>query len=55
MPGQKREARLRAGCLGHARFMAPALAIVTDVGWDTVDAAVVLTNDTDADGEGVWS
>ena len=30
-------------------------AIVTDAGRDAVDAAVSLTNDTQADGEVVWS
>jgi hypothetical protein len=31
------------------------LAIVTDAGRDAVDAAVLLTNSTMADGEVVWS
>jgi hypothetical protein len=31
------------------------IAIVTDAGWNAVDAAVRLTNCTDADGEVVWS
>jgi hypothetical protein len=31
------------------------LAIVTDAGRDAVDAAVSLTNGTNADGEVVWS
>ena len=30
-------------------------AIVTDAGWDAVDAMVLLTNGTKADGEVVWS
>jgi hypothetical protein len=30
-------------------------AIVTDVGWDAVDAAARETNRADADGEVVWS
>src|ERR1700736_2273407 len=30
-------------------------AIVTNAGWDAVDADVPLTNGTEADGEGVWS
>jgi hypothetical protein len=31
------------------------IAIVTDAGWDAMDVAVSLTNDTQADGEVVWS
>jgi len=31
------------------------IAIVTSAGRDAMDAAVSLTNDTKADGEGVWS
>jgi hypothetical protein len=31
------------------------IAIVTDAGWDAVDAEVPLTNGTEADGEDVWS
>ena len=31
------------------------IAIVTDAGRDAVDVAVSLTNDTEADGEVVWS
>jgi len=32
-----------------------ALAIVTDAGRDAVDARVLKTNSTEADGEVVWS
>ena len=31
------------------------IAIVTDAGRDAVDAEVLLTNGTDADGQVVWS
>jgi hypothetical protein len=31
------------------------IAIVTNVGWDAVDAKALLTNSADADGEVVWS
>jgi len=31
------------------------IAIVTDAGWDAVDAEALLTNSADADGEVVWS
>jgi hypothetical protein len=31
------------------------IAIVTDAGRDAVDADVLLTNSTDADGKVVWS
>jgi hypothetical protein len=31
------------------------IAIVTDVGWDAVDAAVTKTNVADAYGKDVWS
>jgi hypothetical protein len=31
------------------------IAIVTDAGWDAVDADVPLTNGAEADGEVVWS
>jgi len=31
------------------------IAIVTDAGWDAVDAEAFLTNGADADGEVVWS
>jgi len=31
------------------------IAIVTDAGWDAVDARALLTNSADADGEVVWS
>ena len=31
------------------------IAIVTDVGWDAVDADVPITNGADAYGEVVWS
>jgi hypothetical protein len=31
------------------------IAIVTDAGWDAVDADAPLTNGVEADGEGVWS
>ena len=31
------------------------IAIVTDAGWDAVDADALLTNGADADGEVVWS
>jgi hypothetical protein len=31
------------------------IAIVTDAERDAVDVDVSLTNDTEADGEGVWS
>jgi hypothetical protein len=31
------------------------IAIVTDAGWDAVDADAPLTNGADADGEVVWS
>jgi hypothetical protein len=31
------------------------IAIVTDAGWDVVDATVPLTNGTQADGKDVWS
>jgi putative intracellular protease/amidase len=31
------------------------IAIVTDAGWDAVDAAAPLTNGAQADGEVVWS
>ena len=31
------------------------IAIVTDAGWDAVDAKAPLTNGADADGEVVWS
>ena len=31
------------------------IAIVTDVGRDAVDAAALLTNSAEADGEVVWS
>jgi hypothetical protein len=31
------------------------IAIVTDAGLDAMDAAVLLTNSTNADGKAVWS
>ena len=36
-------------------FPRGALAIVTNVGWDAVDAEVPLTNGADAYGEIVWA
>jgi hypothetical protein len=53
---------IRFGCrANHLYKFAPSrptkgrLAIVTDAGRDAVDAAVLLTNSTKADGEVVWS
>jgi hypothetical protein len=41
----------------HVRPVPPEgrLAIVTDAGRDAVDAEVLLTSGTEADGEAVWS
>src|SRR6202790_4827910 len=42
----------------YARCLVPLegrIAIVTDAGWDAVDASVPLTNGTEAAGEGVGS
>jgi hypothetical protein len=41
--------------IAHPVLLGRASAVVTDVGWGAMDAAVTQTNVAEAYGKGVWS